>query len=560
MLSSLHIENIAVIRCADLDLSRGFTAFTGETGAGKSLIIDGINLLLGNRADRELIRRGESRAMVSGVFEGMGSAALAALSEAGVEPDEDGRVLIQRTLTSDGHSSVRINGRAATVALLREIGPCLISIHGQNDNRQLSGSQSYLHILDGYAHNEEERRAYGESYRRLSDLRRRLHEVTMDESERLRMTEMLRYQVEDIDALSLHEGEEEELSDRRTRLRNAERISRQTGFVYRALKGSEKGSVSYILSRAVQSLGQLSDVIPASAELTARLEECMWQVDDVAEQVRYMWTEPDGDPTELLNRVEDRLDRIARLRRKYGNSVSEILAFRASAAAKLAELEGADDRRKELEKLVSSATEDAIEKAKKLHEVRAAAARQLQGEVTESLSFLDMPRVRFQILLTLRGHAEEPSLDATGYDDAAFMIAVNPGEAPGPMEKLASGGELSRIMLALKSVIADRDGMDTVIYDEVDTGVSGRTARKIGLKLRESAKRTQVLSVTHSAQIASLADSHYIIEKKEENGRASTEVRLLDREGRIAELSRILGGIQVTDAQRMAAMDMLEGK
>ena len=560
MLSSLHIENIAVIRCADLDLSRGFTAFTGETGAGKSLIIDGINLLLGNRADRELIRRGESRAMVSGVFEGMGSAAVAALSEAGVEPDEDGRVLIQRTLTSDGHSSVRINGRAATVALLREIGPCLISIHGQNDNRQLSGSQSYLHILDGYAHNEEERRAYGESYRRLSDLRRRLHEVTMDESERLRMTEMLRYQVEDIDALSLHEGEEEELSDRRTRLRNAERISRQTGFVYRALKGSEKGSVSYILSRAVQSLGQLSDVIPASAELTARLEECMWQVDDVAEQVRDMWEEPDGDPTELLNRVEDRLDRIARLRRKYGNSVSEILAFRASAAAKLAELEGADDRRKELEKLVSAATADAIEKAKKLHEVRAAAARQLQEEVTESLSFLDMPRVRFQILLTLRGHAEEPSLDATGYDDAAVMIAVNPGEAPGPMEKLASGGELSRIMLALKSVIADRDGMDTVIYDEVDTGVSGRTARKIGLKLRESAKRTQVLSVTHSAQIASLADSHYIIEKKEENGRASTEVRLLDREGRIAELSRILGGIQVTDAQRMAAMDMLEGK
>lgn len=560
MLTSLHIENIAVIRSVDIDFSQGFSAFTGETGAGKSMIIDGISLLLGNRADRELIRTGESRAMVSAVFEDLGETVLAALSEAGAEPDEDGRIMLQRSISADGHSSVKVNGRTATVALLREIGPHLINIHGQSENRILSDPLNRLRVLDGYAHSEELLAEYREAYSALSEIRSRIKALTCDESERLRTVEMLRYQIEDIDALSLRDGEEEKLSEKRTRLRNAERISKQTTFAYRALKGSEKGSVSYILSRAVAALAQITDAIPAVEELNARLEDCMWQIDDVAEQIYDMSGEDEGDPTELLNRVEDRLDAINRLRRKYGGSVAEILAFRASAAERLATLEGADDRLKELAAEESKAAQRAGALAEKLHARRAEAAELLQKEITETLAFLDMPRVRFEIRIAFKKRDGAYEFDVNGADTVAFLIATNPGEVPAPMERIASGGELSRIMLALKSVIADKDGIDTVIYDEVDTGVSGKTARKIGLKLRESAARAQVLSVTHSAQIASLADRHFLIQKREENGRASTSVYPLDYEGRVEELSRILGGISVTEAQRAAARDMLEGK
>ena len=560
MLSSLHIENIAVIRAVDIDFTQGFSAFTGETGAGKSIIIDGINLLLGNRADRELIRSGESRAMVSAVFDSLCDGALSSLSEAGIEPDEEGRVMIQRTLTADGHSAVRINGRAATVSVLREIGPHLINIHGQSDNRILADPQNRLRVLDSYAHSEEVLAAYGQAYRVLSELRERIRALTVDESERLRTLEMLRYQIEDIDALSLREGEEEKLAEKRLRLRNAERISKQTSFAYRALKGSEKGSAVYILSRATAALSQIADAVPEAEELTARLEECMWQIDDVAERVYDMSGEGEGDPTEQLNRVEERLDAINRLRRKYGGSVGEILAFRASAAEKLAALEGADDRLKELEKEERAAAKTAGELAVRLHELRTDAALSLQKEITETLAFLDMPRVRFDIRVALNKEDGDFVFAPSGADSVAFLIATNPGEPPAPMEKIASGGELSRIMLALKSVIADKDGIETVIYDEVDTGVSGKTARKIGMKLRESAARAQVFSVTHSAQIASLADRHFLIDKSEVDGRASTSVRVLDYEGRVEELSRSLGGIHVTEAQRAAARDMLEGK
>ena len=561
MLSSLHIENIAVIRSVDIDLAQGFTAFTGETGAGKSMIIDGINLLLGNRAERELIRTGESRALVSAVFSSLCAEALEALQNAGIEADEDGCVMIQRSISADGHSSVRINGRAATVSLLREIVPRLLNIHGQNENRTLTEPENRLRVLDSYAHNNEALAAYRATYGELTELRRRMRALSGDESERLRTLEMLRYQIEDIDALSLRdEDEEEKLAEKRLRLRNAERITKQASFAYRALKGSEKGSVAYILSRSISALSAIADAVPEVEELNGRLEEAMWQIDDVAERVYDLSGDTDGDPTEALSRTEDRLDAIRRLTRKYGGSIREVLAFRAAAAERLETLEGADDRLQELAREEKKLLAVACEQAKVLHENRAAAALALQKEIVETLTFLDMPRVRFEIRVAATVRDGEPQLDANGYDCIDFLIAANPGEPPAPMEKIASGGELSRIMLALKSVIADHDGIDTVIYDEVDTGVSGKTARKIGMKLRESAARAQVLSVTHSAQIASLADRHFLIEKREEDGRASTAVRPLDRDGRIEELSRILGGIHVTDAQRAAARDMLEGK
>lgn len=560
MLASLHIENIAVIKSVDIDFTAGFSVFTGETGAGKSIIIDSIGLLLGKRADRDLIRTGESRALVSAVFEALSEETVGALAESGIEPDEEGRLLIQRTVQADGHSSVRVNGRAVTLAVLKEIGSVLVNVHGQNDNRLITDTQNQIRILDSYANTKDALNAYHVLYGELCEVRRAIRDVSVDEAERLRETEMLKFQLADIDALSLKEGEEEKLEQKRGRLRNIEKISKNTSFAYRALKGSEKGSAIYILSRALQAVKQLADVIPQAAEIAANLEENMWQLDDVAERILEFGGDEEGDPTELLNRVEARLDAINRLCRKYGKDVAEVLSFRDRAAARLLALEGADGRLEELRKAEQDCLKRVLAAASRLHEMRAAAALQLEKEVADALAFLDMPRVRFQISLAKRQRHGEVDFDHNGFDDIAFLISANPGEAPAPMARIASGGELSRIMLSLKSVIADKDGIPTVIYDEVDTGVSGKTARKIGMKLKDAGERTQVLCVTHSAQIASLAGCHLVIEKAEKDGRAETSVRTLSQGERVDEIARILGGLSVTDAQRRAALDMLEGQ
>lgn len=559
MLASLHIENVAVIRSLDVDLRRGFSAMTGETGAGKSIMIDSINFLLGMRADREMLRHGESRALVSAVFEDLSAPALSALAAMGIEPDEEGRLMLQRTLTEDGHSAVRINGRAATLSVLREIAPALIHIHGQSDNRLLTDPDNHIRILDAYADLGDARAAYEETYRILCDVRRRLREMTIDEAERLRMIEMLRFQLSDIDAIAPRAGEEETLIEKRLYLRNAEKIEKQASFAYRALKGSEKGSVIYILSRTTQALDQLRDVLPKTEELSDKLDALLWQIDDIAEQISDMSGVCEGDPTEELNRVEERLHGIDRLCRKYGDSIEKVLAFREEAHARLASLEGADERRAALESEERAAVAKATAAADVLHKARQEAASRLQNEITEALSFLDMPSVRFAVRLARESEGGNPVFDRNGYDHVEFMIATNPGEVPAPMVKIASGGELSRIMLALKSVITDKDGIPTVIYDEIDTGVSGKTARKIGFKLRDAAARTQILCVTHSAQIASLADTHFLIQKTERDGRAETTVKELSGDARVDELARILGGLSVTEAQRCAAMDMLAG-
>ena len=560
MLSSLHIENIAVIKSVDIDFDNGFSTFTGETGAGKSILIDSINLLLGNRADRELIRKGEERALVSAVFDLLTDETRTALSAVGVEPDEDGLLMIQRTVTADGHSSVRINGRAVTLSVLREVGAALIHIHGQNDNRMLTDPENHIRILDAYADDSVEFEAYTVAYKKLLDVRRQMKEVAGDESERLRLLEMLQYQVADIDNYNLKAGEEEKLEEKRARLQNAEKISKQTSFVYRALKGSEKGSVTYILSRVIQSLQQLHDVIPQTIETSQKLEDFMWQIDDIAEQVYDLSGETDGDPTELLNKVEARLDAINKLCRKYGKDIEAILAFRQDAAERISKLTSADDRLAELREQEKACIAEAACAAAELRACRIAAAERLQKEITEALVFLDMPRVHFVVKVEAQIEKNDPIFDKYGNDRISFLISTNMGEALAPMTKIASGGELSRIMLSLKSVIADKDGIPTIVYDEIDTGVSGKTARKIGIKLQKSADKSQILCVTHSAQIASLADHHFVIKKQEVNSRASTSVVALDREGRIAEIARILGGLSVTDAQRQAAQDMLEGK
>ncbi len=551
MLSSLHIENVAVIKAADLEWKSGFSVLTGETGAGKSIIIDSINLLLGNRVSREIIRSGESRALVSAVFEELSDGVISALANLGFEVN-DRSLMLQRTLSADGRSQTRLDGQIITQNLQKEIARMLISIHGQSDSQKLLQKSEHRALLDAYAEPESEQNAYSICYRALKDAENRLAAVSHDDSEKVRRAEMLKYQMEDIDAAKLRPGEEESLIKERDRLVNYEQISRQVRLSYRALRGGEKGSAYDLLRRAQNALGTLEGLIEGADALSERLAAVASEVDDIAESVLSYEGEDIGDPTARIDQLEGRLEEISKLKRKYGNDIDAVLAFRANAARELETLQCSDELRRELQKEVKILTIKATEAACALTQTRKAAAEEIVGRVTETLGFLDMPKVRFEIRIA------PAALSEYGADDIEFMIATNPGEPLQPMIKIASGGELSRIMLALRSVINDRDGAATVIFDEIDTGVSGKTARKIGIKLKESAARAQVLCVTHSAQIASLADTHYLISKSEKDGRAETAVKVLEKEERVEEIARILGGIEVTDAQRKAAREMIE--
>ena len=550
MLRSLHIENIAVIRKADVDFRQGLSVLTGETGAGKSMIIDSINLLLGNRVSREMIRSGEERALVSAVFEELSDRTIHELAELGFSC-EDGALMLQRTVTADGRSQTKLNGQTITQALQKQITPLLISIHGQMDSHKLLRRGNHLELLDAYARPDgllEEYRGVYEAYR---EEQKKLNGILRDESEKLRLQEMYQFQLSDIDSLKLKDGEEETLCKERDRLLNLERINRQTELAYRYLAGGEKSDAAALLRRAQSAILALNGIVDGVEELAERLAEAESEVVDVAERIASFADDEREDPTARIDRIEGRLEKISRLKKKYGNSVGEILAFRQRIAAELDALELSDERRAELEELCKKHRKQAEALAEQLHDLRAAASKRVIGEVTEALRFLDMPKVRLEV------DVSPCELNENGGDDVEFLIATNPGEPVQPLAKIASGGELSRIMLALRSVLDDRDGATTVIFDEIDTGVSGKTSRKIGLKLHETAERSQVLCVTHSAQIASLADVHYLITKGEREGRAETEVRELSLEERVEEIARILGGIEVTAAQRDAAREMI---
>ena len=557
MLLSLHIENIAVIKSVDFEFSTGFMALTGETGAGKSIVIDSINLLLGSKAERELIRTGEEYAMVSGLFGELSESVKEKLSELGVFTDEDGTLLLQRVVFPDGKSKITVNGRAVGVGVLRSIAPYLVSIHAQSDTSSLADSKNHLELLDVYADTGELLGEYRISYNKLEKIRKDISDIQEKSREGERLREILEYQIKDIDSLALKEGEEEELVDKKVKIKNSEKITKNCEFVYKALKGSEKGGASYLIDRSITALSQISDVIPNFSEYSERLRDCLYQIDDVAESVYAVVDDIDSNPTDTLNKIEARLDKIAKLKRKYGYTVSEILSFRERAAEELLTIENSEELLKRLIAEERLAYKEALVLADRLHEVRASAVKGLEEKVRATLEFLDMPKVVFFVSLSEQMSGEDKMLTRDGSDFAEFYISANKGAEPQPLSKIASGGELSRIMLALKSVIADKDGIPTVIYDEIDTGVSGKTARKIGIKMLSLSKTAQLFSVTHSAQIASLADTHFLISKSEVDGRVETTVRALDEEGRIDELSRILGGIDVTVSQRAAAVDML---
>lgn len=558
MLLSLHIENIAVIKSLDLDFSRGFTVLTGETGAGKSIIIDSINLLLGAKADKELIRTGEAYSMVSGLFGELNAAATAALAEVGISADEDGNILIQRSVHTDGRSQIKINGRTVTLSVLRGVTPSLVAIHGQSDTASIADPQKQLELIDIYASNSGLLEEYKALYSELEGVRGQISDVLKQQAERERLVEILKYQIKDIDELAVYDGEEEELIDKKLKIKNSEKITKNAGFVFKALKGSEKGSVSFLLERSISALEQISDVIPDFAAYAETLRDMRYKVDDIGEEVYAVIADMDSDPTETLNRIESRLDKIGKLKRKYGLTLRDVLAFRDKAQSELDMLENSDEIIRQLEERERELYTRALSVADKLHQRRVDASREIEESVKETLEFLDMPKVVFYTSIKDDYQNGKKVLIPSGYDRLEFYISANKGADAQPLGKIASGGELARIMLALKSAISDKDGISTVIYDEIDAGVSGKTARKIGIKMLSIARTTQLFCVTHSAQIASLAEEHFLIKKRDVDAAAQTFVVSLDKDGRIAELSRILGGINVTDAQRKAAEDMLD--
>ena len=547
MLRLLHIENIAVIERAEISFDKGFNILTGETGAGKSIVIDAISAILGERAYRDMIRTGATKASVQAIFSDVPR--LTWFEENGVE--HDGELVIHREIFLDGKNICRVNGVLVNVTVLRKLGVQLINIHGQHDSASLFDEENHLHFLDSFADNESLRQSYSEKYRTVSDLRHQIQRMTMDEGEKLRRMETLRYQIEEISRASLTVGEDEELEQRRKLLQNAEKLSdgieEATACLY---GGDDTDGAASLLAQAHRSLGKLSRYTDSYQALHSRVEDLMYQVQDVAEEVRDALGDLSYSADEL-EQIEARLDVIHRLRRKYGACCADILAYLENAKAELDQIEFADDHLERLKIKLKKAEREAWDAALTLRNNRKAAAEAMSSRILTELSQLDMPRVQFQC------HFEELELTANGADTIAFYMSANAGEALKPMSKVASGGELARIMLAMKNVLAERDQVATLIFDEVDTGVSGRAAQRVAEKLKAVAAHKQVLCVTHLPQLAALADTHLLIAKEERQGRTYTSVTPLNFEGRKRELARIIGGANITKTTLKSAEEML---
>ena len=559
MLRSLYIENIAVARQVNVEFHPGFTVITGETGAGKSVMIECLGLITGGKAQREMIRSGADRATVSAVFSDV--TLPPSFTEAGIEADENGEIEICRTFTSDGRSSVRINRRSVPLSQLKELGTSLVSIQSQSETRNLLDKSFHLDMLDEYAGVDPLLREYAAPYEKLRELNASAQSLRESLQQKNMLTDILKYQIKEIDAARLSAPDEDEkLSAARTKIKNIERIAKYSTFVYRALTQSEKGATaSVLLQKSSAALRQLSDVMPEAEELAARLDNYRYEIEDIGESARALMDDGDvTDPEKQLNQIEARLSLIERLKRKYGNTIAEILAFRRDAAAQLADLESGDEKLSEIEDDIRRVRVELSEKAAEITRLRREAADVICRSVCDTLAYLDMPKVRFLVDIQKIYDGGEEQFGPRGLDDVTFMIATNPGEPPMPLGKIASGGEMSRVLLALRSVMNTKSGANTVVFDEIDAGVSGGTSEKIGIKLKELADGAQVLCITHSPQIASLADTHLCIRKKMADGRAESEIQELDEGGRVSEIARIIGGVSVTETQRDAAREMIE--
>ena len=549
MLSLLHIENIAVIECADISFDRGFNVLTGETGAGKSIVIDAISAILGERAYRDMIRTGTERASVRAVFTEVPE--FPWFAENGVEYDPE--TVISREIHLDGKNICRVNGTLVNVTSLHKLGIQLINIHGQHDSAALFDEENHLAFLDAFADNGKLRASYGERYEAVAKLRREISSLTMDEGEKLRRMENLKYQIAEIEKAELEPGEDDRLEERRKVLQNAEKLSNGMETAVECLYGGEDSDgASGLLAQAEYALARLSRFSDSFAALHDRVSDLMYQVQDAAEEVRDARDSLSYSADEL-EQIESRLDVIHKLRRKYGTTCEDILEYLDKAKKELDEIEFADDKLERLKRNLKKAEKEAWDAALALRENRQQAADTMSKRILSELAQLDMPRVQFACRFT------ETELTASGADAVAFYMSANAGEALKPLSRVASGGELARIMLAMKNVLAEKDQVATLIFDEVDTGVSGRAAQKVAEKLRSVAVHKQVLCVTHLPQLAALADNHLLIAKQERNGRTYTSVTPLDLEGRKRELARIIGGATITETTLKSAEEMLRG-
>jgi len=548
VLSFLHIENIAVIECAEISFHKGFNVLTGETGAGKSIVIDAISAIIGERAYRDMIRTGTEKATVQAIF--IGVPQFSWFADNGVSYDSE--VSIQRDVYLDGRNVCRVNGTLVSVSVLRKLGAQLIDIHGQHDSASLLDESSHLHFLDTFADSKALMPAYTEKYHAVLALRSEISRLAMDEGEKLRRMETLRYQIDEIEKAELVSGEDEELEQRRKLLQNAEKLSDGLDAAVACLYGDDDSDgAAGLLTEAERELARLARYTDAYSAVREKLTDLMYQVQYVAEEVRDARDALSYSGDEL-ERIESRLDVIHRLRRKYGATCADILAYLEQAKQELDDIEFADDRLERLKKKLASAEDEAWNAAKALRECRKTGAVALSQRILAELAQLDMPKVQFSCEFT------ETELSATGADSVVFYMSANAGEALKAMNKVASGGELARIMLAMKNVFAQQDQIDTLIFDEVDTGVSGRAAQKVAEKLRSVAESKQVLCVTHLPQLAALANTHILIAKEERNGRTYTTVTPLDLDGRKHELARIIGGSSITETTLKSAEEMLQ--
>lgn len=547
MLNLLHIENIAVIESADISFGTGFNVLTGETGAGKSIVIDAISAILGERAYRDMIRTGEEKASVRAVFSQV--APLDWFNENGVPHDRE--TVIQRDIFLDGKNVCRVNGTLVSVTMLRKLGIQLMNIHGQHDSASLFDEENHLIFLDDFSSNQALRQAYQEKYQAVAALRREIQRMTMDEGEKLRRMETLQYQIAEIEKAELEPGEDEALEERRKLLQNAERLSKGMDEAVEALYGGEESDgAAGLLTQAEHALGRLSRFSDSFTSLHERVTDLMYQVRDAAEEAKDMRDDLSYSADEL-EQIESRLDVIYRLRKKYGTTCQEILDYLEKARKELADIEFADDRLEKLKQKQQKAEKEAWAAAEALRQNRRENAEIMSARILQELKELDMPRVQF------RCQFRELELQPNGADAVAFYLSANAGEALKPLSKVASGGELARIMLSMKNVLAEKDQIATLIFDEVDTGVSGRAAQKVAEKLRKLAQHKQVLCVTHLPQMAALADTHMLISKCERDGRTYTSVTPLDTEGRKRELARIIGGTHITETTLKSAEEML---
>ena len=548
MLRLLHIENIAVIEQAEIVFEDGFNVMTGETGAGKSIVIDAISAILGERAYRDMIRTGTSRAAVRAIFDRVPE--LPWFAENGVPYDAE--TDIRRELTADGKNLCRVNGTAVTVGVLKKLGVQLINIHGQHDSAALFDEAQHLTVLDSFAEDEAERAAYAERYEAVRALRREIDRLSMDESEKLRRMESLQFQIDELTKAHLRPGEEEELEARRKLMQNAEKLSDGLHEASACLDGdSQTDGAATLLGQAERALARLARIDDQLAPLQETVADLMYRVRDCAEQVAEQVDALSFSEAELDD-VEQRLDILHRLHRKYGPTCEEMLAYLEKAKNELDEIEFSSDRVEQLKKKLRAAEQTAQEAALVLRERRKRAGEQLSARICSELAELDMKKVEFSCVFT------ETELTPLGADAVAFYMTANAGEALKPLSKVASGGELARIMLALKNVLAERDRVPTLIFDEVDTGVSGRAAQRVAEKLLAVSRTKQVLCVTHLPQLAALADTHFRIAKREADGRTYTSVTPLDFEGRRQELARIIGGASITETTLQSAGEMLK--